>query len=364
MICIQQNDCMKAKYTYDFFLEAVKKSGEIKSAFIKKYRRLYEYSRKVGWYNQYPWKTKAIKEGNNYLIYCFEDQEAKAAYIGLTSDIKKRIYQHKNDNSSVKEYFSARNVQIPHPIILETGLSANNAKKMEGYYCDKYRSQGWYLINKAKTGEFSSSIGGGQDKWNYGSCFEKSKQYKTKSEFQRGCVSAYRKSLEMGWLDNWFINAERKKWTRDKCSEEARKYHSRSEFRLSNQSAYNSAWKNGWLDDYYWFRKNKRKRKWNEDSCYAAAKEYCSITEFATKYSAAYKTSRKNGWIKNYTWFEKTSDLLSRRHLKWTYDACYNLALKYKNRWAFGKENSGAYHASLKNKWIDSFIWFEEDNNR
>ena len=38
--------------------------------------------------------------------------------------------------------------------------------------------------------------------------------------------------------------------------------------------------------------------------------------------------------------------------------------MKYKTRWEFGKENSGAYHVCLKNKWLESFTWFKGKKDR
>lgn len=37
----------------------------------------------------------------------------------------------------------------------------------------------------------------------------------------------------------------------------------------------------------------------------------------------------------------------------WNYEKCYQEALKYKSRNEFQKGCGSAYHAALKNKWLD-----------
>lgn len=348
---------MRSHYTYDKFLEAAKECEDKRSVFIKQYRRLYEYSsKKVSWYKDYPWRKLKNDGQNKYLIYCYKDIDNKAVYIGLSCNLKDRKSKHRSAGT-VYEYFA--DSPIPEPEILISGLSSGEARKLEGAYVEKFRNQGWHILNKAKTGEQSSSLGGYNDKLTYEKCFIISKKYKTKSDFQRGDVSAYRRALEEGWLDGWYSNVDRKKWTRKSCSSEAQKYKTRSEFRIKSQSAYKSALKNGWLHDYTWFVKSTRKSMWDENACYRAAKDCGSRAEFARRFSSAYKKAVKNGWIENYDWFNSPSESMRGRR-KWTYDACKRLALKYKKRWDFGKENSGAYHACLRNHWLDSFDWFDK----
>ena len=45
---------------------------------------------------------------------------------------------------------------------------------------------------------------------------------------------------------------------------------------------------------------------------------------------------------------------------KWTYDACYEVALKCKKRNEMKHQYPHAYAAALRNKWIDDYYWFEK----
>ena len=45
-------------------------------------------------------------------------------------------------------------------------------------------------------------------------------------------------------------------------------------------------------------------------------------------------------------------------HNKWTYQKCFEVALKCKTRAELKRKYQSAYVASRKNKWLDSFNWF------
>ena len=99
-------------------------------------------------------------------------------------------------------------------IILEKKLSLEEGLEKEDYYVNKYREEGWNILNKAKTGKKSGSLGSiGNGKWNRKTCYEEAKKYKTRNEFQKRSNSAYNAARRNGWLDDytWFINGYRKR---------------------------------------------------------------------------------------------------------------------------------------------------------
>ena len=77
-----------------------------------------------------------------------------------------------------------------------------------------------------------------KSKWNYDTCLEEARKYKSRKEFQRKCSSAYRAALRNKWLDDCTFEEQRKIWDKESCLEEARKYTSRSEFHRKCSSAY------------------------------------------------------------------------------------------------------------------------------
>ena len=147
-------------------------------------------------------------------------------------------------------------------------------------------------------------------KWNYDSCYNEAKKYKTRGEFQKGCSGAYQVALRNNWLDNylWLKSIKSKPWgywNIETCEIEARKHKTRAEFKRGNYQAYVLALKNGWINDYTWLLPSATGKKWDKESCYNAARECHSKREFEQKHGQAYVVARKNRWIDEYTWFEK-----------------------------------------------------------
>ena len=120
----------------------------------------------------------------------------------------------------------------------------------------KYESDGWNVLNKAKTGKYSGSIGRlGKGIWSEKKCYEEALKYDTKIGFKKGSQSAYNKSIRKGWFKQYTWLKESKKpdgyWTYDRLKEEASKYNSRNSFRLNSHSAYNISVKQKFLDEFY-----------------------------------------------------------------------------------------------------------------
>ena len=77
--------------------------------------------------------------------------------------------KNKNEHSerSLFNFYFEKNLPIPEPIILKENLTPIEAQYYEGYYVEKYRNEGWKILNKAKTGIAKSSIGGGYIKYTF-----------------------------------------------------------------------------------------------------------------------------------------------------------------------------------------------------
>ena len=90
---------------------------------------------------------------------------------------------------------------------------------------------------------------------NYDRCYEVAKQCSCASEMGRLNGSAYNVASQNGWVKTytWFKRPGpyNKKWNYDTCKEEAKKYKSRGEFSEKNGSAYAVCSKNKWLDEFF-----------------------------------------------------------------------------------------------------------------
>ena len=77
-------------------------------------------------------------------------------------------------------------------------------------------------------------------KWNYDTCLEEARKYKSRSEFSKKCRSAYDAARRNGWLDDCTFEEQRQIWDKKSCLEEAHKYKSRNEFKKKCSGAYNN----------------------------------------------------------------------------------------------------------------------------
>lgn len=209
----------KPYWTEERCYSAAKNCNTIKE-FINKYPTAYVRSIQKGWRANYTWLKRTIEldmETPNYLIYVYEDISEKVCYVGLTNNLIKRKSQHKKTRyyknkygvkyhyrDTPNKYFFEKGEKLPEPKILENGLNANYAQEREKYWCDYYLNNGWSLLNKAKTGKNSSSLGGCQTKWTYDALKEESKKYKTKEEFKKLKNTAYKIAREKNLLEEFF----------------------------------------------------------------------------------------------------------------------------------------------------------------
>ena len=194
-----------------------------------------------------------IKLGNRYhkCVYTYEFPDG-FVYVGLTYSIDNR--QARRNNTPTDQV--TRHIR-------ETGLSpvrkqltgyipVDEAIRFEGCYVEKYRADGWNILNAVKTG----SIGGNVVKWTYKVCKNLAAKYKSRRRFKLDYGGAYSAAYTKGWIDDICSHMRMVYkpigfWTYEKCKKEASMYGSRRQFKLNCQYAYKIALKSKWLDEFY-----------------------------------------------------------------------------------------------------------------
>ena len=300
-------------WNYETCMEESKKYNT-RSEFKKGSSGAYYVARKNGWLDKYTWLKDErfdLYKDNIDSVYVYEFKEFNCAYVGRTlirlqKDRDKAHIFH-TDNDAVAKFAKEHNISVPEPIYLEENLTLEDGAKQEEYWFNKYKEDGWTMLNSAKTG----SIGAlGKGKWNKKTCMEESKKYNTRSEFSNGCSRAYNVARENGWLDEytWFKRLVKPNgyWDCEKCMEESKKYKSRSEFQKGSKGAYEVALKNGWLDEYIWLKRQYHDN-WTYETCMKESKKYISRSEFQKGNGSAYNVARENGWLDDF--FPKCNDL-------------------------------------------------------
>ena len=299
-------------WNYDTCFEVAKEClyrAELKS----KYPLAYRVSLKQGWINDYTWfvsKGEAITK-------------SKTVYT------KEMCYEEAKKNTSKIEFL--RNSNRAYVVAKQNG------------WIEEYT---WLIQPKQYKGKFD-----------YDYCYKEAKKYKTRKEFQVGCSCGYHHARINKWLDDytWFVHPEvsNKKWNKETCYYEAKKYEALKDFAENSKGAYKVALKHGWLQDYVWLKRKITDIEWNYENCYNEAKKYKSRSEFKQKSYAAYRSSYNNGWIVDYTWF-------TRPNSKWTYQTCLEESKMYSTRGEFALGCSGAYSVARENNWLDEYVWLHD----
>ena len=394
-------------WTKERVLEESKKY-KTRGEFHDKNGSAYGKARTKGWLDECIWlKDERIDFSNDKIdcVYAYEFTDFNAVYIGRTLErrAKDRDKEHLFVASDTVSLFARKHdVPLPDMKILEAGLTLAQGVEKEKLYLERYKNDGWYILNRAKAGsigllarnkwtkktcyiealrhasraDFAKNSGGAyeiarQNGWledytwfkkirrpngywrDYDNCYNAALECKTISEFSKAYNPAYVWAKKQGWLNDysWFPpSVTGKKWYYENCLEEAKRYTSLADFMNNSSGAYNASRNNGWLDDFKWLaRQHKPKGYWDYGNCYKEAQKYKSSSEFQKQNQTAWIMARKKGWLKDYSWFVDP-------RIKWTYAECKKVATQASGRFDFRKRFPNAYNAAIRNKWLDDFF--------
>ena len=334
--------------------------------FQKGDKAAYNKALKEGWIESYTWLGVPVRKIHDsldrvHVVYAYLDEENKVAYIGRTNNIRKRHSQHNRLSYKykkydvVKQYFISIGMldKLPDPFVVETGLTLIESQEKEDYYINEYRSNGWKILNRGKTGANISSTGSYVIKWTYDNCKDLALSCKTRKEFETKSPTAYAVSKEKGWIDKWLpvsanYHEAEYSWTKELCVEKAKKYTSFPDFRKQEPQAYNAALRRGWLKELNWLIKAKR-TDITKDEILQLAKGYKYASDFKKAYPSHYHCAIRLGVLKELAFEVKDTR-------KWTYDTCHAEALKYSTQIEFRKASPVAYNVSLSNGWINDWL--------
>jgi hypothetical protein len=244
-----------------------------------------------------------IVSGNKYkrCIYSYEFDD-NFVYVGLTFNINKRQINRDYDiTDKVTKHIKETSLQ-PLRKQLTDYIDVNDAIKMEEYFINFYKNNGWFILNKNKAGGIGCKI---SPKWDFNKVKEEALKYKTRTEFKNNSSGAYYTAINNNWLNDVCSHMIYKTklmnyWKNiDRCKEEALKYNKISEFQKKSRGAYVFAKKNGWLDEIcsHMIKKTKPAYYWTFDKCKEVALECETKKDFIKLYSGAYDAILRNKWL-------------------------------------------------------------------
>ncbi|MBQ5971356.1 MAG: hypothetical protein IJL45_02985 [Prevotella sp.] len=270
-----------------------------------------------GWLKDYTWLKRlppntADYEKEKKYIYAYEFVEKKAVYVGLTNSMIKRDWQHRNSkDSSVFRFAEESGCTIPVPRQLEEGIPIHESGKREAFWVEHYKRLNWKLLNRAKTGERESSIGGSYPlKWTKKTIREKAKEcdYDIKL-FQELYIGAYEAILSRyrGLLNELFPHrAKHTHHTIEDALLVVNKGHFKNRMHLHRECswAYRILYNNRMLDDVF-----GKPREYTKNEALKEAANYRSIEQIRVKNHHLYSYLKKNNLFKE----AKPTDAMFRR---------------------------------------------------
>lgn len=179
-------------------------------------------------------------------IYAFEFPD-NYVYVGLTSNIERRIQQHLNSNSysAVREHLEMTGL-IPKFVLKMNYIEAKEASKMEGRVLKLYIANGWKKLNRDKTG----GLGGHKAMFTPEKIRDLAKECSSRKDFMErfsNVYSACSKKKLMYILDEVYkdhiIGTDGKRhkasriWSEDNIMRAAKSVSSFHEFRLKYKGA-------------------------------------------------------------------------------------------------------------------------------
>jgi len=190
------------------------------------------------------------KLGSRYKrkVYVFEFPD-NAAYIGLTYDEKGRLKTHNKDiKSAVYQHISKTGLEPEFKMLTPDYIPFDQAVDLERDYIQKYRENGWVILNRAFGGSLGSSF---KKDWTPEKIASIASKYKTRGEFQKSNSRAYAMAKILGIFDEVTKHMPVRnlfKWDVDTIEREASKYSSYKDF-ASNKKLYFAAKYRGLLDN-------------------------------------------------------------------------------------------------------------------
>lgn len=286
---------------------------------------------------------------NGDIVYVYEFEETHAAYVGRSCNLERRDNEHRRkNNDSVYIYSSQSGIPIPTPKILHTGITIESGAKLEQDEIERYRADGWIMINRCRGGSIGQ-LGIGIPKKKV---IKTSKQYTKLCDFKHDHPDMVALIYRMGWENDfpWLDKKEYTKWTPELCEAEARKYIYLKDFKRESQSAYVTAKQRGWLKGYTCL---KRRVSWNDFNAVAEeSKKFPTRIEFQQGNSSAYGGARRNGWL-DILYPPKTSVPSGHWDI---YENVANEAKKFNSRSQWTKKSHGSYVGAQRNGWLDKLM--------
>ena len=254
----------------------------------------YRKSIKMGWIDEICEDYTPVGHEYSRAIYVYEFSKSKTCYVGLTCNFQRRKFNHAK-SGPVFEYIKTTGESYIFKELTEF-VEVNDARSLESYYIDKYKNDAWCVLNTAKPG----GIGYGRKKvYTKEGCADEAKKYNLKSEFIENNYMTYRYILSNKWSNELFshmsdFKLHRDELTYEQCLEKSKLCINKTTFCEKFQIYYKKSIEEGWIKDFYNKEEYKPFQYWYEfENRKIAASECSGRGDYRNKYGKAYHITIK-----------------------------------------------------------------------
>jgi hypothetical protein len=224
-----------------------------RSEFGMNSKAAYQAAKSHGWYDEVT--SHMEYQGNLYnrMVYAYEFPD-KSVYVGLTHDKDERERQHKTkEKSAVYQYIKSTELIPTFKMISNNYINYKLAQELEGCTIEKYKSEGWKILNVRKAGGLGSRC---ITVLTFDEVLSKAKNFEKKSDFQKSYPREYRVAKQNGWLDEVtkHMKIYKIKRTPENLSTIMSMYNSETELRKKDPSTHQAAFRilgNQFIKDFY-----------------------------------------------------------------------------------------------------------------
>jgi hypothetical protein len=193
--------------------------------------------------------------------------------------------------------------------------------------------------------------------WTLERCKESALRFKTRTEWQKGDVSANSTAQRNGWLDECCVHMESTQkpngyWTLERCKESASRFKTRAEWQKGNGAAYNAARKKGWQDECCAHMEYTQKPSgyWTLERCKKSALRFKTKIDWKEVEISAYDAAYRRGWLEECC---AHMESICKPNGYWTLELCKESALRFKTKGEWRKGETAAHSAAYVNGWLD-----------
>jgi len=212
-----------------------------RSDFMKNSRNAYQSALTHGWLEDITSHMEYLGNLFNRLVYVYEFPD-KSVYVGLTMNKSQRDRTHKKEGSksAVLKHIKETGLNPEYKVISDDYIDASDAQNLENCTIEKYRNEGWNILNKAKAGGLGGRC---LVNWTLEKTQLEALKYDTLTKFADGARTAFNTAKRNGWLPEItkHMIVLKIKRTPDSIIEKMSQYKSLGEFRKEDSATFGAA---------------------------------------------------------------------------------------------------------------------------